>query len=182
MENFETSSRYAGIAGAFASMIDRMRQEGELIRPEDIGHILVEVMNGEEDFRSNNRDGIIPDPYCGRRRGVRDPVGHGSAGGSFNLYPGMIRAGCCKEAFFVSLSCRSITGGWGRHLNFRSAIEKLIQHMATCRDITTTAVILTDSWDANAYFEWASNINHIKQYTHLEVYLMAGGKTAQMMI
>lgn len=97
-------------------------------------------------------------------------------GYGMNMYPSNHGGSCCHEAFFISLSSTRYAKSAG-HLKFRKALEKLVQHtQGTCSGITKVAVLITDSWDANAIDEWRGNIEQIQQHIHLEVYLITNSR------
>jgi hypothetical protein len=97
-----------------------------------------------------------------------------SVKGGFNCYPGIPGGGCHELAVFISLTSPAYMKGRG-HLNFREAIEKLIQHtQGICPDKTEEAVFITDSWDPSVIYEWRNNLKQINnQVKILEIYLLS---------
>ena len=97
-------------------------------------------------------------------------------GESINCYPGIPGGSCKDTAVFVSLSSSAHKGKHRGHLSCRQAIEKLVQHMqGSCLGITRHAVVVVDSWDAEAASEWMANLKRIQSETDFGVYLVAGG-------
>jgi len=98
-----------------------------------------------------------------------------------NCYPGIPGYGCCELSLFISLSSSLNIKNKGGHLSCRQAIEKLVQHMqGTCIGQTRAAVLITDSWDADASHEWFKNLEQISMHSHLEIYLIAGRNPSEI--
>ena len=111
-------------------------------------------------------------------RVVEEALGHGH--NAINCYPSNSEGGCCETAWFISLSKASHAKGRG-HLDFRQAMDKMIQHMqGSCYSITKAAILFTDSWDPAAYNDRKSNISIIKNDAHVEVYLMMGTNISEI--
>lgn len=128
--------------------------------------------------------------------GIADIIGHGEFinsddisdivgrwAGDVNCYPSKIKGDCKQKAYFISLKDKRYAKGNG-HLTFRQALECLIQHMqGTCYDVTKTAILLSDIWDAGAYNDWRNNIEQIKRQGRIvEAYIIGGNKATPMQI
>lgn len=106
-----------------------------------------------------------------RSKDVPEIIGGGSEG--VNCYPGIPGLGCCREAFFVSLTNKVYATGKG-HLSFRGVIEQVVKHMqGHCKGIAKVAIVIADSWDPVTYSEWQANVEHIKSEAHVEAYLIS---------
>lgn len=104
--------------------------------------------------------------------------------GPFNCYPGGSGYGCHDLAIFFSLTTPQYKGKHRGHLTCRKAIEMLVQHMqgACSRGRTHIAVLIVDSWDAEAAFDWRSNLEEIQTHAHLEVYLLVGETSTRLRV
>ena len=116
------------------------------------------------------------DPYAGttgvRPEDIPGIIESASGANSFNCYPGRSTNRCFEMVYFVSLNSRRYAKGRG-HPNFEKTLELLIRHMQGLCPETTTAVIITDSWDARIFEKWRDNISKIKNKAHIEVHLIS---------
>ena len=103
---------------------------------------------------------------------------------TINFYPGVPGAECRDTAAFVSLSSSAHKEKHKGHLTCRKAIEKVVQHMqGSCSPrVTRNAVLVVDSWDAQAVSEWIYNLNRIESEVHFEIYLVAAGRISPIRI
>ncbi len=100
----------------------------------------------------------------------------------FNCYPGEKGGGCHEIAFFISLNGKVNALGRG-HLKFSQALEFFVRHMqGYCPNYTKAAVIITDQWEADAYKKWEANIQQVKQYAHIEIYVLTGRSVNNIII
>lgn len=104
-------------------------------------------------------------------------LGRGGSMGEVNCYPGKKGAGCHDVSFFISLTSKDHKGKRTGHITCKQAIEKLVQHMqGHCARKTRAAILIVDSWDADAMADWKHNLWRIQSEAHLEVYMVNGGK------
>jgi len=125
-------------------------------------------------FRKPLGNGIHPDQIPDI---IKESIGTliGSEENHFNCYPGIPGGRRCSVAFFVSLANSENTRGRG-HLNCRKALEKIVQHMqGSCSERTSLAVLITDSWDPEAFEEWKANLHEIDRQKYLRILLILGG-------
>jgi len=107
-------------------------------------------------------------------------VGSNSSIKSINCYPGLPGADCHELAIFISLSSAKYKnyakGSKSKHLSFSDALEKIVQHMqGYCFKQTKTAILITDSWDADIFSKWQSNLQVIRDTNKtVDCYLMTG--------
>ncbi len=104
-----------------------------------------------------------------------------SFGGTVNCYPGGAPGACCPVAIFVSLRGREYVEGRRGHLDFRRALERLVQHMqGRCPVYTSLALLVADELDRDALDEWLPNLQEIRNSgRQVVVYLLQGrGKDA----
>ena len=98
-----------------------------------------------------------------------------------NCYPGYPSNTCYEEAYFYSLTSHKYKNGYRGHLTFREALEKLVQHMqGLCVGHTHAAIMITDSWDTNAFEDWRANIEQIRRNSLVEIYLITAGRAARI--
>jgi len=129
-------------------------------------------------FPIHSLSGISPDD-------ISDIVSNtvGNRFGAINCYPGIPGYGCCQMAFFVSLTSKSFIGNKRGHLDFFSAIEKIVQHMqGSCKGETYTAILFTDSWNSSAVDKWRDNLRQIAKDAHIEMYYTNGDTITEMPI
>lgn len=102
-------------------------------------------------------------------RQLADVVGFSP--GEVNCYPGTPSDRCCSLAVFVALQGR-LAKGRG-HYYFSEMLQKFVQHMqGLCSSTTQEAVIITDSWWAKEFEQWAANVRTISEEGHVEIYLI----------
>ena len=96
-------------------------------------------------------------------------------GKEINCYPGNPGGRCHDVALFVSLNSLSHADGT-KHLKFRKALEKIVQHTEyICPDEVRAIVLLTDTWDVKAFDEWKGILEKISVSgrIYFEIYLLA---------
>ena len=104
-----------------------------------------------------------------------------ATGGEVNCYPGYPADTCYPVAYFFSLASHRYTKGCRGHLTCRQALEKLVQHMqGLCVGHTHAAIMITDSWDTNAFEDWRANIEQIRRNSLVEIYLLTAGRAARI--
>jgi len=102
--------------------------------------------------------------------------------GVINCYPGTKGSHCCQLSLFLSLTSPPYTKGRG-HINCRGAMEKIVQHMqGSCFQKTNVAIFVTDNWNAVAFDGWQANLEHIRSFSHIEVYLISGRAVSEIYI
>jgi hypothetical protein len=97
-------------------------------------------------------------------------------GSDVNCYPGGVPAACRSVAIFVSLRGREYVEGRRGHLDFRRALERLVQHMqGHCPVGTGLALLVADELDRDALDEWLHNLQEIRNSgRQVVVYLLQG--------
>lgn len=104
-------------------------------------------------------------------------------GKEINLYPGVSGHKCHDLSLFISLSSPEYAKGKHGHLSCRQAIEKVVQHMqGSCINKTYHAILITDSWDSSASYEWRSNLQQIDNFACFEIYLIARNRVSEIKI
>lgn len=93
---------------------------------------------------------------------------------NINCYPGNPCGYCSDLAFFVSFTSTKYKRPRDRyHLSCNQAMECLVRHMqGICRGQTKNAILITDNWDAAAFYRWGSNLSTIRSESNLEIYLL----------
>jgi hypothetical protein len=110
-------------------------------------------------------------------------VGEGGQEGGINCYPGQPGGGCYEVAFFISLTSKDHKGNRRGHITCKQAIEKLVQHMqGYCAERTHVAILIVDSWDADAVSDWKHNLTRIQSEAQLEIFMVNGGKVTPVSI
>jgi hypothetical protein len=104
-------------------------------------------------------------------------------GNEINCYPGIPGHKCHDFALFISLQSPVYNRNGRRsglhHINCRTAMEKIVQHMqGYCRGQTHTVLFITDNWDVPAFEEWRSNLLEVKKDALLEIYLLVAGRVS----
>ncbi len=150
---------YQEVAERILGVLEEMEREG------------LEEIDDEEKIRI----GDIPEI-------IGSPVG---MGGPINFYPGEPDFRCCHFSLFLSLESPAYKQKIKakKHLTCRKAVEKIVQHMqGACSKNTRVAVWVTDSWNRAAVNEWRANLEQIKNYAHLEIYLLSGRAVSEIFI
>ena len=130
-------------------------------------------------FRKPLEEGIHPSQIPDI---IEDSIGEsmGNGGNQFNCYPGIPGGRCCSVAFFTSLSNPDYKRGRG-HLTCRKALEKIVQHMqGSCPEKTILAVMITDSWDPEAFEDWKDNLHEISGQQYVRIFTIIGGTVSQI--
>lgn len=127
---------------------------------------IAEQLSMEMD-KSRDRGGIRADE-------IPEIITNATGQKNINCYPGQLGYNCYEISFFISICSPAYVKGRG-HMNCRTAIERIVQHMqGVCPHKTNCAVFITDSWDALAWEDWKANLEQIKRQAHIEIYLLSG--------
>lgn len=134
--------------------------------------------NGEGGFTNGGN-------HNGNNHIIRDIIDHTIANGiqgDYNQYPSDDEGKCCQKAIFIALR-QAFPGGITANGAFKYAIEKFIQHMIRCGNITKSTCIITESWDLKFFAKWEGSIRSLcTQYgATLEVYFIVNGTAHKIM-
>ena len=147
---------YKELAEKVLRVLEKMRAEGEIL-PEDI-----------------------------MASGISEIIGgHSRGAGGINFYPyGRPGSGCYDFSLYLSLQSPAYINKRRRgHMNCDQAIQKIVQHMqGLCFYKTRVAVLLTDSWSATSFERWRANLEQIRNYALLEIYLLSGRAVSEIYI
>ena len=95
--------------------------------------------------------------------------------GAINCYPGVPGDICCETAVFISLTSEKYIKKKRGHLDFESALKKVVQHMqGVCYKKTRLAVLITDKSDEKKCDKWKDNLKEINGFAHVEIYFLDG--------
>ena len=170
--------RHMGIAEALLDNIREQMDKQQLEELKETEDMASEEPQEQSSNVTNGKGVGVEDlpGIIGSDEGEKQGQGIGPAkspqGDGYNLYPSTHGGRCCNLAVFISLTSPAYTKGKG-HLNFRQAIETIIQHcQGYCPKETKDAVFVTDSWDPSIVHQWRGNLERIQSRLHLEIYFI----------
>ena len=103
--------------------------------------------------------------------------------GETNFYPGTEKGKCHRIAFFLSLTSKQYIKKRGENLSLSIMTTNIIKHMqGYCPGKTEYAILITDNWNEDVFNAWRANIDQIKKHARVEVHLLSGGKSSQIMM
>lgn len=110
-------------------------------------------------------------------------MAHSVIGDEINLFPSTHKGPCCRFAVFVSLSAKRYLGKQraSGHMSFGQMLQAFVKHMqGDCPNVSKDAIILTDSWDANAWEYWQNNIEEIQRHAKVAIYLIKNRRAVRV--